>query len=153
MQRLDAAAAQKRQEEIEEEEERRRRAAQPLLKETAFDRRKVRMGNGCPGGGLAKVLPALARGGVGSSSGHMLRGHLKAAALSGRDGVQKDTAAVSSAGGMLLCCSAALLLLHRCRSCLPGSFLACPAVQSDNSGSCHEAHGTWRAAVSWAARA
>eukprot|EP00775_Hariotina_reticulata_P010194 gene10194-10355_t len=42
MRRLDAAAAQKRQEEIEEEEERRRRAAQPLLKETAFDRRKVR---------------------------------------------------------------------------------------------------------------
>jgi hypothetical protein len=41
MKRLDAAAKQKQREEEEEEEERRRRAAQPLLKETAFDRRKV----------------------------------------------------------------------------------------------------------------
>jgi hypothetical protein len=43
MRRLDAAAQQKQREEEEEEEERRRRAAQPLLKETAFDRRKVRV--------------------------------------------------------------------------------------------------------------
>jgi len=40
MRRLHAVAAQKKQEELEEEE-RRRRAAQPLLRETAFDRRKV----------------------------------------------------------------------------------------------------------------
>jgi hypothetical protein len=44
MKRLDAAAKQKQREEEEEEEERRRRAAQPLLKETAFDRRKVGRG-------------------------------------------------------------------------------------------------------------
>jgi hypothetical protein len=41
MKRLEAAAAQKQREEEEEEADRKRRAAQPLLKETAFDRRKV----------------------------------------------------------------------------------------------------------------
>jgi hypothetical protein len=41
MKRLEAAAAQKQREDEEEEAERKRRAAQPLLKETAFDRRKV----------------------------------------------------------------------------------------------------------------
>lgn len=44
---MEAQAAQKRQEEEEEEAERKRRAAQPLLKETAFDRRKVRDGKVC----------------------------------------------------------------------------------------------------------
>lgn len=41
MRKLDEAARQKQREEEEEEEERKRRAAMPLLKETAFDRRKV----------------------------------------------------------------------------------------------------------------
>jgi len=44
MKRLEEAEAQKKREEEEEEAERKRRAAQPLLKETAFDRRKVCMG-------------------------------------------------------------------------------------------------------------
>lgn len=43
MKRLEESAAQKKREEEEEEAERKRRAAQPLLKDTAFDRRKVRM--------------------------------------------------------------------------------------------------------------
>jgi hypothetical protein len=41
MRRLQEQEAQKRREEEEEEAERKRRAAMPLLKETAFDRRKV----------------------------------------------------------------------------------------------------------------
>lgn len=58
MKRLEAAAAQKQREDEEEEAERKRRAAQPLLKETAFDRRKVTLLAGC-----GSFLPTLSRRG------------------------------------------------------------------------------------------